>query len=62
MLDVVEAVEGPIIVNRCLYSPEECNKFFSRQCPVHDVLFKLQKSMEEYLAAYNFQMLRERVK
>lgn len=62
MLDVVEAVEGPIIVNRCLYSPEECNKFFSQHCPVHDVLFKLQKSMEEYLAAYNFQMLRERVK
>ena len=62
MLDVVEAVEGPIIVNRCLYAPEECNKNFSARCPVHGALFELQKCMAEHLSRYNFQMLREGVK
>lgn len=62
MLNVVEAVEGPITVNRCLYAPEECSKNFSEHCPVHEALFELQKSIEEHLKRYNFQMLRERVK
>lgn len=62
MLDVVEAVEGPIAINRCLYAPEECSKHYSEQCPVHEALFELQKSMAEHLSRYNFQMLRERVK
>lgn len=62
MLDVVEAIEGPIAINRCLYAPEECNKNFSEHCPVHEALFELQKSMAEHLKRYNFQMLRDRVK
>ncbi|KJS17562.1 MAG: transcriptional regulator [Peptococcaceae bacterium BRH_c4b] len=62
MLDVVEAVEGPIAINRCLHSPEECNKFFSKHCPVHEALFEMQECMKEHLGRYNFQMLRERVK
>ncbi len=62
MLDVVEALEGPIAVNRCLHSPEECNKLFSAHCPVHEALYELQTVMKEHLSRYNFQMLRERVK
>lgn len=62
MLQVVEAVEGPIIVNRCLYSPDECNKLYSRKCPVHKALFGLQNAMVEHLGSYNFQMLRDGVK
>jgi Rrf2 family protein len=62
MLDVVEAIEGPIAVNRCLYAPEECSKLFSEHCPVHDALFELQKSITEHLSRYNFQILKERVK
>lgn len=62
MLDVVEAIEGPVVVNRCLHSPEECNKHYSKHCPVHEALFGLQKSMVEHLGSYNFQMLRDRVK
>ncbi|HOV80967.1 MAG TPA: Rrf2 family transcriptional regulator [Bacillota bacterium] len=62
LLDVVEAIEGPITVNRCLYAPEECSKNFSGQCPVHKALFELQQSMAEHLKRYNFQMLHEHVK
>ncbi|TEB16340.1 HTH-type transcriptional regulator CymR [Pelotomaculum sp. FP] len=62
LLDVVEAIEGPIAINRCLYAPEECSKLFSEHCPVHEALFELQKSITEHLSRYNFQMLRERVK
>lgn len=62
MLDVVEAVEGPITINRCLYSPEECSKRFSAHCPIHEALFSLQSCLKENLGRYNFQMLCERVK
>ncbi len=62
LLDVVEAIEGPIAINRCLIAPEYCSKKFSEHCPVHEALFKLQQSMVEHLKQYNFQMLRERMK
>ncbi|MFZ5596942.1 MAG: RrF2 family transcriptional regulator [Bacillota bacterium] len=62
MLDVVEAMEGPIIVNRCLLSPDECNKSYSHHCPVHGALFELQKAMVDHLGRYNFQMLHDRAK
>jgi Rrf2 family protein len=62
LLDVVEAMEGPITINRCLYAPEECNKNFTAHCPVHEALYELQESMKEHLQRYNFQMLRERLK
>ncbi|MBS4029764.1 MAG: Rrf2 family transcriptional regulator [Ignavibacteriales bacterium] len=40
LLDVVEAVEGPIMLNKCLIGPEECNKW--KWCPVHTVWSEAQ--------------------
>ncbi|MFZ5645353.1 MAG: RrF2 family transcriptional regulator [Bacillota bacterium] len=62
MLDVIEAIEGPIKINRCLISPEECSKKFSARCPIHHALFSVQHSMAEQFSKYNFQMLSQKVK
>lgn len=54
MKDVVEAVEGPLVVNRCLVAPEECNKNFTARCPLHKALFSIQQTLNKELASYNF--------
>ena len=55
--DVVEAVEGPSTINRCLKSKEYCSKNWSQPCPVHQALNKIQKSLETELKGYNFSEL-----
>jgi Rrf2 family protein len=40
LLDVVEAIEGPICLNICLVRPHECNR--DRFCPGHEVWGRLQ--------------------
>lgn len=62
MLDVIEAIEGPIKINRCLISPEECNKKFSSKCPVHHALFAVQQALAREFSRYNFSALTKEVK
>jgi len=57
MLDVIEAIEGTIEINRCLISPGECSKKFSSRCPIHNALFSVQKAMVDQFSKFNFQML-----
>lgn len=40
LLDVVEAIEGPVCLNICLVRPQECNR--DRFCPAHEVWARLQ--------------------
>lgn len=40
MLEIVEAIEGPIAINRCTASPVQCDKM--DQCAVHPVWQKAQ--------------------
>ncbi|MFZ5944873.1 MAG: RrF2 family transcriptional regulator [Bacillota bacterium] len=54
LLDVVEAVEGPVVVNRCLISPQYCSKNWSSQCAIHRALFDIQNGLVNQLAKYNF--------
>lgn len=62
MLDVIEAIEGPIQINRCLISPEECNKKFSSKCPIHHALFSVQQVMVGEFGRYDFGTLSRGVK
>jgi len=62
MLDVIEAIEGPIKINRCLISPEECSKKFSSKCPVHHALFSVQQALAREFSRYNFGALTKEVK
>ena len=40
LLEVVEAVEGPIIPNRCVGAPSDCDR--SARCNVHPVWMRVQ--------------------
>ncbi len=52
LLQVVEAIDGPITFNRCNRTPSECVR--SRTCPVHPVWAELCREFRARLAAYNF--------
>jgi Rrf2 family transcriptional regulator, iron-sulfur cluster assembly transcription factor len=52
LLQVVEAIDGPITFNRCNRKPSECDR--SRTCPVHSVWSELCRDFRARLAAYNF--------
>ncbi len=62
LLDVVEAMEGPIKVNRCLISPDLCSKDFTRRCPIHNALYSVQQTLIEKFRSYDFETLRRQVR
>lgn len=47
LLEVVEAVEGPVIPNRCLVSPSNCER--SDYCNVHPVWKRVQEEVRGVL-------------
>lgn len=52
LLDVVEAVEGPIALNQCLVHTDACGR--SPVCAVHQVWHKARQDMRNTLASANF--------
>jgi Rrf2 family protein len=52
MLDVVEAIDGPISLNDCTLAPQSCER--SDDCPMHDIWSDLQKELVEKLRASTF--------
>lgn len=53
-LDVVEAIEGPIYVNRCLQDHAYCSKNGIPKCKVHKALADVQAKMVAELKSHNF--------
>lgn len=58
--DVVEAVEGPTLYNRCLLWPGECSDSPGGQCPLHPVLDGLGRAVSNYLGSVDFADLARR--
>ena len=52
MLEVVEAIDGPISLNDCTLAPETCDH--SQDCPMHDIWSSLQKDLVAKLSASTF--------
>lgn len=52
LLDIIEAVEGPIHLNDCLIRAGYCKR--ESICPVHDVWREAQKKLLDYLKESNF--------
>jgi Rrf2 family protein len=48
MLEVIEAIDGPLHLNVCLISGESCAR--SRWCPAHPVWVQAQKAMLDVLS------------
>jgi Rrf2 family protein len=57
--EMVEAVEGPIYLNRCLVRPGECPR--DRFCPVHPVWHRIQAVLLRELDAVTAKELAEAV-
>jgi Rrf2 family protein len=54
---IVEAVEGPIVLNTCLVRPAECPR--DQNCPAHDSWEHIQRVLHQEMDAINLIMLRE---
>jgi len=54
-LEIVEAVEGKIFLNKCLMSPDMCEK--SPWCSANRVWYEAQESMKKVLANKNLEEL-----
>jgi len=48
LLEVMEAIQGPITINRCLIGSDACNR--QRSCPVKPKLARLQDRINKELA------------
>ncbi|WP_298838574.1 RrF2 family transcriptional regulator [Clostridium sp.] len=55
--EVIEAIDGPICVNRCVIQPSFCNSNKSAVCVVHRAMTKVQKSLNAELESINFKQL-----
>ena len=55
LLDVVEAVEGEILLNDCVIKPEVCNR--TSFCPVHQAWSEAREMLRKTLAAANFEQM-----
>lgn len=54
LLAVIEAIEGPVAVHRCLIEREACTNFCVHECPVHHALAKVQEQLVMSLGNINF--------
>ena len=55
LMEVIEAVEGPIFLNDCLIEKGYCPQ--DEVCPVHDVWQGTQRKFLDDLKGYNFEQL-----
>jgi Rrf2 family protein len=52
LLDIIEAIEGPIQLNRCLINPDYCSREAASYCHVHQALAGIQKNLILDLNSY----------
>ena len=57
LLDVITAMEGTLVIQRCLQDEGECSRSCVRQCAVHRVLEDVQDVLAAGLAAATFDVL-----
>lgn len=55
--DVIEAIDGPVCVNRCVIEPNFCNLNKSDVCIIHRAMTKVQKNLNAELESINFSQL-----
>ena len=55
MLDVVEAIDGPILLNECVGDPANCT--FSDDCMVHPIWVEVQETLVKRLRETRFDQL-----
>jgi Rrf2 family protein len=51
VLDIIEAIDGPILVNRCLVGSADCSRI--GKCAIEEVCKRAQKAITRELGEYN---------
>jgi Rrf2 family protein len=57
--EVIEAIGGPIYLNRCLYDPEYCNLHRAEHCKAHRALYDVNRLLTGKLESINFKNILE---
>jgi len=52
ILDVIEAIDGPMLLNECTGNPHSCP--FEGKCPLHEVWCETRKMMHDKLSTATF--------
>lgn len=60
LLDVIEALDGPVRLNRCTTDPDACPR--DEHCPVHDIWTRAQRDLTQVLTSATFDVLAEQGK
>jgi Rrf2 family protein len=55
MLDVVEAIDGPILLNECVGDPANCD--FSEECMAHPIWKEVQETLVKRLRETKFDQI-----
>ncbi len=55
---IIEVIEGPIWINRCLYDKETCSAGKGDNCAIHMALHNVQSKMINELENINFEDLK----
>jgi Rrf2 family protein len=55
LLHVIEALEGPVQLNRCAIEPDRCPR--SEECSVHDIWAQAQTQLVDLLGSTTFDKL-----
>ena len=54
VLEIIEAIEGPVALNFCQHSPPRCDEV---ACPLRSVWTELQETVSQRLASVTLQMI-----
>ncbi|HEX2939239.1 MAG TPA: Rrf2 family transcriptional regulator [Ruminiclostridium sp.] len=57
VLNVIEAIEGPVAINKCLEDKTLCNAGRAETCEVHKALESVQKNLVSELGSITFSKL-----
>ncbi len=55
LLAVIEAIDGPVTLNRCVYSPRDCSN--SKTCALHPVWLAICADLRQQLNLIHFETL-----
>lgn len=62
LLDVIELIDGPLSISKCIGEKANCNLNNIESCVVHEELFNIQKRIMGDLKSITFEMLANKQK
>lgn len=60
LIDIIDAIEGTIKINKCLVSDSGCSRGAAKSCQVRDFYLEIQEQIEKYFVSVTLAELRDR--